>query len=162
ADGVAVQSAAGRVTAAVRNEEAEAKILRIELILVTFEVDLSDQAGEEHVPDADKARDRGARLVGRLLVVADVAVGAEQNALVDVVLVPDLATAHAPTTAIEAVILETYSLESVAAWQVAHTGAPHVTVDVRRIDLLVALIGEIGECRHGARQVVARPTAELQ
>src|SRR5215468_8706135 len=101
ADGVAMDAATGRVPGAVTDEKPKAEVFRIELILVAFEVHLRDQAGKEHVAEPDEAGDRGAILMRRLLVVADVAHGAEQDVLVDAVLVDDFAAVHRAAAAVD-------------------------------------------------------------
>jgi hypothetical protein len=83
----AVQPAVGRVAAVVRDEKAEAEILGEQLVADALEVHLGGQAGQQHVADADQAGEHRVLLIGGLLVVGDVALGVEQDALVDAVLV---------------------------------------------------------------------------
>src|SRR5215470_15274891 len=154
--------ATDRVPGAVTDEKPKAEVFRIELILVAFEVHLRDQAGKEHVAEPDEAGDRGAILMRRLLVVADVAHGAEQDVLVDAVLVDDFAAVHRAAAAVDAVILAAHDLEAIAARQVQQAGAPHVAVDVGALRLLVALVREVGVARQRARQRIVRAAAELQ
>src|SRR5262249_25374065 len=151
ADRVAMQSAVRGVAAAVADEEAEAEIFGEELIAVAFEVQLAHETGKEHVPDADQTGDRRTGLVGRLVVVRDVALGAEEHALVDTILVSEVAAVDAAAGTVDAVVFRPYCLEPVAARQVEQAATPHVAVDVRTLELLVTLIGEIGIGRYGSR-----------